>query len=1031
MRRFNLSEWAVNNKAIVVFLMLLCAIAGVSAYERLGRQEDPDFSVQTMVVQVAWPGATALDTLKQVTDRLEKKLEETPRLDYIKSYTKPGQSTIFVYLKESTPKRDLADIWYQVRKKVSDVQATLPKGVIGPFFNDEFGDVFGIVYGVTYDGFTPREARDFAETARAEFLRSQDVGKVEIFGDQDEKIYLDFSPQKLANLKLNLDDVLTAIAQQNAVVPSGVINTARENVLVDVTGALLTPQSIANLNLWVNGRFFKLTDIAEVRAGYSDPPTKMFRVNGKPAIGIGVNMASGGNNLTFGKGLHEAAQRLMQRLPIGIELNLVSDQPKVVKEALGGFTKALLEAIAIVLAVSFLSLGLRAGVVVALSIPLVLAIVFVSMKVMDISLQRISLGALIIALGLLVDDAMITIEMMISKIEEGMEKVKAATFAYTSTAFPMLTGTLITIFGFLPIGFADNNTGQYTFSLFAVIAVALVASWFVAVIFAPVIGLVMLPSKMKAHHGAGPGRFMRAFGQVLGTSMRHPWLTIAASLVAFGVSVFGLGFVQQQFFPASNRPELLVTMSLPKNASIAATQAQTERLEKALASDPDISRFSAYVGGGAIRFYLPLDVQLDNDFMAEIVVVAKDLEARDRVQARLATLFANDFPDVMARISRLELGPPVGWPVQYRVSAPTTDEARHYADQVANALRASGLVRNVNYDWAEKSKELRIVVDQDRVRQAGLSSEQLAQALNRVITGTAVTQVRDSIYLIDVVARAQSGERSSIEALRNLQITTPTGASVPLRELARFHYELDEGYVWRRGRLPTVTVQAEPLPGLEPASVNQRLGGALEALRTTMPAGTLLQVGGTVEKSGQSNAALLAQVPLMVGLMLTVLMFQLGSFRQLGLVISVAPLGLIGVVAALLTTGTPMGFIAILGVIALIGMIIRNSVILVDQIEHERARGVDPWDAVIDATQHRFRPIMLTAAAAILGMIPIMHDVFWGPMAYAIVGGLAVATALTLVFLPALYVAVNGIREKDEPAAAPDVAAEHSLAPQS
>ena len=1030
MTRFNLSEWAVNNKAIVVFLMLLCAIAGVGAYERLGRQEDPDFTVQTMVVQVAWPGATALDTLKQVTDRLEKKLEETPNLDYLKSYTKPGQSTIFVYLKESTPKRDLSDLWYQVRKKVSDVQATLPKGVIGPFFNDEFGDVFGVIYGITYDGFTPREARDFAETARAEFLRSPDVGKVEIFGDQDEKIYLDFSPQKLANLKLSFDDVLTAIAQQNAVVPSGVINTSGENVLVDVTGALLTPQSIANLNLWVNGRFYKLTDIAQVRAGYSDPPTKMFRVNGKPAIGIGVNMASGGNNLTFGEGLHEAARRLVQRLPVGIELNLVSDQPQVVKEALSGFTKALFEAIAIVLVVSFLSLGLRAGVVVALSIPLVLAIVFVSMSALDISLQRISLGALIIALGLLVDDAMITIEMMISKIEEGMEKVKAATFAYTSTAFPMLTGTLITIFGFLPIGFANNNTGQYTFSLFAVIAVALVASWFVAVIFAPVIGLVMLPSKMKAHHGAEPGRFMRAFAWVLGASMRHPWLTITASLVAFGVSVFGLGFVQQQFFPASNRPELLVTMSLPKNASIAATQAQTERLEKALASDTDISRFSAYVGGGAVRFYLPLDVQLDNDFMAEVVVVAKDLEARDRVLARLETLFAADFPDVSARISRLELGPPVGWPVQYRVSAPTTDEARHYADQVANALRASGIVRNVNYDWAEKSKALRMVVDQDRVRQAGLSSEQLAQALNRVITGTTVTQVRDSIYLIDVVARAESGERSSIEALRNLQITTPTGTSVPLRELARFHYELDEGFIWRRGRLPTVTVQAEPLPGLEAASVNQRLSGALQALRASMPAGTLLQVGGTVEKSEQSNAALLAQVPLMIGLMLTVLMFQLRSFRQLALVISVAPLGLIGVVAALLTTGTPMGFIAILGVVALAGMIIRNSVILIDQIEHERARGVDPWNAVIDATKHRFRPIMLTAAAAILGMIPIMHDVFWGPMAYAIVGGLAVATALTLVFLPALYVAVNGIREKDEPVTAPDVAAEHSLATQ-
>ena len=1012
--------------------MLVCVIGGISAYESLGRQEDPDFSVQTMVVQASWPGATAADTLKQVTDRLEKKLEETPNLDYIKSYTKPGQATIFVYLKESTPKREIDDIWYQVRKKVSDIKATLPQGVVGPFFNDEFGDVFGIIYGITYDGFTPREARDFAETARAEFLRSPDVGKVEIFGDQDEKVYLNFSPQKLANLKLNLDEVLTAIARQNAVVPSGIINTSHENMLVDVTGSLLKPESIADLNLWIDGRFYKLTDIAEVQRGYSDPPTKMFRVNGKPAIGIGVNMRDGGNNLTFGEGLHEAAEHLTQRFPVGIELNLVSDQPEVVREAIGEFTKALFEAIVIVLVVSFLSLGFRAGLVVALSIPLVLAIVFMAMEAMDISLQRISLGALIIALGLLVDDAMITIEMMISKIEEGMEKVKAATFAYTSTAFPMLTGTLITIFGFLPIGFADNNTGQYTFSLFAVVAVALVASWFVAVIFAPVIGLSVLPSHIKAHGAPGPGRFMRAFSGLLGFGMRHRWLTIAASLAAFGASVYGMGFVQQQFFPASNRPELLVTMTLPKNASIAATQAETKRLEKALASDPDIARFSSYVGGGAIRFYLPLDVQLDNDFMAETVVVAKDLEARDRVQARLETLFADSFPDVTARISRLELGPPVGWPVQYRVSAPTTDEARQYAEQVATILRASGLVRNVNYDWAEKSKELRIVVDQDRVRQAGLSSEQLAQALNRVISGSTVTQLRDSIYLVDVVARAESSERSSVEALRNLQITTPTGASVPLRELAEFQYDLDEGYVWRRGRLPTITVQAEPLPGLQPAFVHQQVAGAIEELRKSMPAGTLIETGGTVEKSGQSNAALLAQFPLMITLMLTALIVQLGSFRQMAMVISVAPLGLIGVVTALLTTSTPMGFIAILGIIALAGMIIRNSVILVDQIEHERARGIDPWNAVIDATMHRFRPIMLTAAAAILGMIPIMHDVFWGPMAYAIVGGLAVATVLTLVFLPALYVAVNGIREKGEPTAAPepDVLATPMLAPQ-
>ncbi|WP_352829580.1 efflux RND transporter permease subunit [Mesorhizobium sp. M0830] len=1031
MTRFNLSEWAVHNRAIVVFLMLVCVIGGISAYERLGRQEDPDFTVQTMVVQAVWPGATAADMLTQVTDKLEKKLEETPKLDYLKSYTKPGQATIFVYLKESTPKSDLDAIWYQVRKKVSDVQATLPPGVIGPFFNDEFGDVFGVIYGITYDGFTPREARDFAETARTEFLRSSDVGKVEIFGDQDEKIYLSFSPQKLANLKLNLDEVLTAIARQNAVVPSGVINTPHENMLVDVTGSLLTPENVANLNLWIDGRFYKLTDIANVQRGYSDPPTKMFRVNGKPAIGIGINMREGGNNLEFGEGLHEAAKRLTQRVPVGINLNLVSDQPEVVREAIGEFTKALVEAIVIVLAVSFLSLGLRAGLVVALSIPLVLAIVFIAMEAMGISLQRISLGALIIALGLLVDDAMITIEMMISKIEQGMEKIKAATFAYTSTAFPMLSGTLITILGFLPIGFADNNTGQYTFSLFAVIGVALVASWFVAVIFAPVIGLSLLPSRMKAH-ALGPGRFMRAFIGLLGFSMRHRWLTIAASLAAFGASLYGMGFVQQQFFPASNRPELVVTMTLPKNASIAATETETKRLEEWLASDPDISGYSSYVGGGAIRFYLPLDVQLDNDFMAETVVVAKDLKARDRVLVRLETLFADRFPDVKARISRLELGPPVGWPVQYRVSAPTAEEARKHAEGLANVLRSSGLVRNVNYDWAEKSKELRIVVNQDRVRQAGLSSQQVAQALDRVISGSTVTQLRDSIYLVDVVARAESSERSSVEALRNLQIPTATGVSVPLRELADFQYDLDEGYIWRRGRLPTITVQAEPLPGLQPASVHEQLAGAIEALHKSMPEDTLIETGGTVEKSGQSNAALLAQFPLMITLMLTVLIVQLGSFRRMAMVISVAPLGLIGVAIALLTTSTPMGFIAILGIIALAGMIIRNSVILVDQIEHERARGIDPWQAVIDATTHRFRPIMLTAAAAILGMIPIMHDVFWGPMAYAIVGGLAVATVLTLVFLPALYVAVNRIREKDEPTASaePDAIAAPMLAPQ-
>jgi multidrug efflux pump subunit AcrB len=1026
MKQFNLSEWAVHHRVIVVFLILLMLAAGVDAYNRLGRQEDPDFAVQTMVIQMQWPGATTLDTMLQVTDRLEKKLEETPNLDYTKSFTKPGVSTVYVYLRESTPEAEIPWVWYQVRKKVYDVQQTFPRDVLGPYYNDEFGDVFGIIYGMTYDGFTMREARDFTEEARAEFLRAGDVGKVQVFGEQEEKIYLSFSPQRLAALSLNFEQVLQAIAQQNAVTPSGVINTDVEKILVEVSGSLLTKDSIEQLTLYINNRFYQLSDIASVQRGYVDPPTKMFRVNGKPAIGIGVSMRSGGNNLEFGESLRLVAERLNQRFPIGMDLVLVSDQPQVVKKAIGGFTKALAEAIAIVLVVSFLSLGFRAGLVVALSIPLVLAVVFVGMEFLDISLQRISLGALIISLGLLVDDAMITVEMMISKMEEGMEKIKAATFAYTATAFPMLSGTLITIFGFMPIGFADNNTGQYCFSLFAVIAMALVASWFVAVVFAPVIGLSVLPKDMKKH-GVGPGRGMRMFRGTLVFSMRRRWLTVVLALAAFGASLFGYGFLQQQFFPASDRPELLVTVNLPKDGSIFATRDDMLKIEKLILEDQDVARSSAYIGGGAIRFYLPLDVQLDNDFIGQFVVVAKDLEARDRVKVRLERAFETGFENLVARVSQLELGPPVGWPVQYRVRAPDVDGARQAAEKVATVLRESGQVSNVNFDWNEKNKVLRLVVKQERARQVGLSSEGLSQALNRVLSGSTVTQVRDSVYLIDLLARAEGKERLSLEGIRNLQVNTPDGSAVPLSELVSFSYELDEGYVWRRDRLPTVTVQAEPRPGLQPATVDERVAEKLAELRTTLPVGTSIEIGGTVEKSVQSNSALIAQVPLMLALMAIVLVFQLQSFMRVALVVSVAPLGLIGVVLAMLTTRTPMGFVAILGIIALGGMIIRNSVILIDQITTDLDKGLSPWDAVIDATLHRFRPILLTAAAAILGMIPIMHDVFWGPMAYAIVGGLAIATVLTLIFLPALYVAVYRIREPSEADEAPDQPARHAL----
>jgi multidrug efflux pump subunit AcrB len=946
--------------------------------------------------------------MQQVTDRIEKKLQETPQLDYLKSYTKPGESVVYVNILESTPPKDFADIWYQVRKKVADIRQTLPQGVLGPFFNDEFGDVYGVIYGITFDGFTMREARDVAETARTAFLSEKDVGKVTLFGTQDEKYYLTISAKKLASLGLNLQQVLSAVAEQNAVTPAGVVDTSAENILIEVTGALVTVDSLRKINLYLNGRFYRLAELATIEHGYVDPPQKMFRVNGKPAIGVGVSMRPGGNVLRMGEELKTIAEGLRQRFPIGIDVVLVSDQPTVVEHSIHGFTKALFEAVVIVLGVSFLSLGVRAGLVVATSIPLVLAIVFLGMSMMDTSLQRISLGALIIALGLLVDDAMITVEMMVSKIEEGFEKAKAGTFAFTSTAFPMLTGTLVTAFGFLPIGFAQSNTGQYCFSLFSVILIALLISWIVAVMFSPVIGVWVLPAKIKAKHASGgppSGIIGRVFQVLILGCMRFRYLTIAVTVALFVLSVLALGKVQQQFFPASDRPELLVTLTLNKNASIFATRGVVDRVQQMLDADSNVERYSAYIGGGAIRFYLPLDVQLDNSFLAQFVIVGKDLEARDALQVKLDKELAEAFPDVNSRVSKLELGPPVGWPVQYRVSAETTAQVRDIAEQVAKVLRDSPDTLLVNFDWGEKTKTVRIEVNQDKVRQAGLSSAAVAQTLNMILSGQVVTQMRDSIYLIDVVARAPEEERLSLQALRETQISLPSGRAIPLGQIATIEYTLDESYLWRRDRLPTITVQADVPPGIQAPTAYQRNRPAIRGLIAKLPPGARIVEGGAVEKSIQANASISAQMPLMVMLMLIVLMIQLQSFQRLFLVLSVAPLGLIGVVVAMLATGTPMGFVSILGIIALIGMIVRNSVILIDQIEHFRAAGKHPWDAVVEAADHRLRPILLTAAAAILGMIPIMHDVFWGPMAYAIVGGLAGATLLTMLFLPALYVA--------------------------
>ncbi len=1013
MKGFNLSEWAINHRSFVWFLMILFVVFGLLAYKELGREEDPSFSIKTMIVQTYWPGATIDDTMLQITDRIEKKLQETPSLYYLKSSTKAGESTIYVNVLDTTPRSEIPDIWYQVRKKVADIKGTLPQGILGPNFNDEFGDVFGIIYAFTADGFTHRELRDYVERIRTQVLTVKNAAKAQLIGAQDQKFYLEFDTHQLAGLGVSRDQVISSLQEQNAVTPSGVVQTGLEKFAIRVSGSFSSVNDLKHINLFANNKFFRLSDVATIKQGYADPPQPMYRFNGEPAIGLAISMAPGGNNLVFGEAVAHKMEKITETLPIGIDAHLVADQPVVVEEAVGHFTKSLWEAIAIVLAVSFLSLGLRAGVVVACSIPLVLGIVFIYMQSSGISLQRISLGALIISLGLLVDDAMITIEMMVSQLELGVDREHSATHAWVTTAFPMLTGTLVTVAGFVPIGFAKSSAGEYCSTLFAVIAVALLASWIVAVLFAPVIGVAILPKTMKAHGGGHgePGRFMRLFRAALVFCMRARWLVIAVTVGLFAASLYGYGFIQQQFFPASDRPELLVELTLPQDASIYATEHQVEKFEALLKGDPNIERYSFYVGQGAIRFYLPLNVQLANDYFAQAVIVTKGLKEREIVRARLQKALDSEFADLNTRISPLEVGPPVGWPLQYRVSGQTPQGTRETAFLVAQTIGQNPNTKLINFDWNEPMKSLRVQVDQDRVRQLGVSSKSLAEALNAVTTGMIVTEVRDSIYLTDLVARAPEQQRASLQTFRNLQVALDSGKTIPLSQVASIRFELEQPVIWRRNLLPTITVQADVVPGVEAKTVNRQLAPALAQLAEKLPEGYTIEAGGTIEDSAKGLNSIVAVFPVMILLMLIVLMTQLQSFQKMFLVLSVAPLGLIGVVLALLPTGTPMGFVAILGVIALSGMIIRNSVILIDQIDADIARGLHPWDAVIDATLHRFRPIVLTAAAASLGMIPIASEVFWGPMAYAIIGGLVVATLLTLLFLPALYVAWFRVKE--------------------
>jgi len=1020
MSGFNLSDWALRHKSFVVYLMLVSVIAGLFAYDKLGREEDPPFTIKTMVVRTLWPGATTEDTLLQVTDRIEKKLEELPHLDYVRSYTKPGDSLVYVNLKDSTPAGAIPDLWYQVRKKIGDIKANLPQGVQGPFFNDEFGDTYGIIYAFTSDGFTPRELRDELEKVRTELLRVPDVAKVDFIGTQDEKIYLEFSTRQMAALGINASELMDSLRAQNAIVPSGVLETGDERISVRVSGSFDSEASLQSINFKSENRFFRLSDIATIRRGYVDPPQPIFHYNGEPAIGLAISMAAGADGLALGDAIKEKFAEITENLPIGIDPHLVANQPHVVEEAVGEFTKTLWEAIAIVLGVSFLALGWRPGIVVAIAIPIVLAITFAAMLYFGISLQRISLGALIIALGLLVDDAMIAVEMMISKLEEGADKITAATFAYTSTAFPMLTGTLVTIAGFVPVGFAKSSAGEYCFSLFAVVGIALLVSWIVAVLFTPLTGVFILPDKMKGHHVmGGKTRFMH----LLDTAMRARYLVIAVTVALFALALFATRFVQQQFFPASDRPELLINVTLPQSASMNATEETVRRIEAVLKGDPDIDYWSFYIGQGAVRFYLPLDAQLANNFFAQAVVVTKGYKERPGVEARLNQAFETGFEDALIRISALELGPPVGWPLKFRVSGNDPAKVRELALSFAGEIGRNTFVSNINFDWGEMAKAVKVDIDQDRARTVGLTSEQVASNINAVLSGTTITQLRDSTYLIDLVARAVEDERASLDTLRSLQLATPNGP-VPLAQIATLSYTLEPPLIWRRSRLPTVTVQADVTPGIEAINAVSQLSPTIEAFKAKLPAGYTVAAGGTVEDSGKARGSIFAVMPVMLLLMITVLMVQLMSFQRLILVLLTAPLALVGVVTALLLFNKPMGFVAILGIISLIGMVIRNSVILIDQIEKHITSGEHPWDAVISATQHRLRPILLTASAAILGMIPIAGTVFWGPMAYAVIGGLLVATLLTLIFLPALYVTWFRI-ERPEPA--PDEDETHAV----
>jgi multidrug efflux pump len=1027
MKGFNLSRWALDNIALTRYLIVVLLLGGVFGYQKLGQDEDPPFTFRIMVVSARWPGATAVQMAQQVTDKLEAKLQETPYINKIRSFSKPGETTIILELRESTPPKETSAVWYQVRKKIGDIALTLPAGVQGPFFNDEFGDTYGSIFALSGAGFTYGEMRDYADFVRQQLLNVPLVAKVEQFGVQDEKINILFSQQKFAQLGIPFDAIVNQIATQNGIESAGVLVTPTDNLQVRVTGGLKTVRELEDLSLRAGGTTFRLGDFATVRRAYEDPPHDKMRFNGKEVIGLGVSMEKGGNIIDLGRGLEETVKRVRAGLPVGIELERVSNQPAAVTASVDEFMHTLVEAVIIVLGVSFVALGLhskpklrldvRPGLVVALTIPLVLAITFLFMHLFDISLHKVSLGALIIALGLLVDDAIIAVEMMVRKMEEGMSRLDAATFAYTSTAFPMLTGTLITAAGFLPIGLAKSAAGEYTLSMFSVNAIALLVSWVAAVTFTPYIGFILLRVKPhaaapdgQAHHDVFDTPAYRRFRGLVNWCVEWRYTTIGLTLAVFALGVFGFKFIEKQFFPDSSRPELMVEMWLPEGTSFAANEALVQKFERFVRAQPELDSVTSYVGTGSPRFYLPLDQIFPQSNVSQFVVLPKTVAGRATLKRKIEQLFKTDFPEVRGRVKLLPNGPPVPYPVQFQVIGPDIGVVRRLADQMKDVLRANPNAVGVNDNWNESIKVLRLDLDQDKLRALGVTSQAVRRTVATVLSGTTIGQFRESNRLIDIVVRQPLDERSSMTVLANLNIATASGRPVPLAQVARIAFVWEPGVVWRFGRAWAIMVQADVVEGVQGPTVSDQVGPRVDALRATLPAGYRIKLEGAAADSAEAEASITANVPLVLFIVFTLLMLQLHSFSRALMVFLTGPLGVAGAAMALLVLGRPFGFVANLGVIALFGMIIRNSVILVDQIETEIAAGMPAWDAIVESAVRRCRPILLTAAAAALAMIPLSRSVFWGPMAVAIMGGLLVATALTLLFLPALYAAWFRVR---------------------